>query len=103
MNKIYPVLKPTKHHYTDKRDFRVERLGWTWRTAGGVVGLGAGIIAALCGSVLTAVSWFTTPGGTGLYAKTIGTALLLSTIPVLIFGACCLDWEETRQRSKDKK
>lgn len=104
MNKIYSVLSPARLDGADgERGVRVRAKGWTWRTAGGLGGLGGGIIAALFGSVLTAASWFTAPEGVGLYLKTIGTALLLSTIPLLIFGAFCLDWEETWQTRKDKK
>src|SRR6266403_4379541 len=68
--------------------------GWNWRAAGAVFGLSCGIIAPLIGSVLTAIAWFTAPEWHGLSFHRGGTILLFLTIPLLIFGAHCLDLME---------
>jgi hypothetical protein len=65
--------------------------GWTWKTGGAGFGLSCGIISPLIGSVLTAIAWFTGPEWHGLTLHRGGTVLLFLTIPLLIFGAHCLD------------
>jgi len=65
--------------------------GWNWRAVGAVFGLSFGIIAPLIGSVVTAIAWFTGPEWHALPLQRDGTVLLLLTIPLLIFGAHCLD------------
>jgi hypothetical protein len=65
--------------------------GWTWRTTGAIFGLGGGIIAPLAGSILTAIAWFSGPLWHGFALHRDGTILLFLTIPLLLFGAHCLD------------
>jgi hypothetical protein len=61
---------------------------------GAIFGLGGGLAAALLGSVLTAAGWVTTGQGAHQWLTTTGTVLLCSTIPLIVLGACCLDWLE---------
>jgi len=65
--------------------------GWTWKSGGAVCGLGFGIVCPIVGSILTAIAWVTGPEWHGLNVQRDGTALLFLTIPLLIFGAHCLD------------
>src|SRR5437667_8922597 len=65
--------------------------GWTWKTTGAIFGLSCGIISPLIGSVLTAIAWFTGPEWHGIFLHRDGTVLLFLTIPLLLFGAHCLD------------
>jgi hypothetical protein len=65
--------------------------GWTWQSGGAACGLCFGLIALLIGSVLTAIAWFTGPGRPGFALQRDGTVLLFLTIPLLAFGAHCLD------------
>jgi hypothetical protein len=76
--------------------------GWTWRTGGAICGLGCGIIAPLVGSILTAIAWFTGPEWHGFFLRRDGAVLLFLTIPLLIFGAHCLDLVD-RQAEKERK
>jgi len=76
--------------------------GWTWRSSGAVFGLGGGIIAPVLGSVFTAITWFTGPEWHGMSLHRYGTVLLFLTIPLLIFGAHCLDLMD-RQAAKARK
>jgi len=66
-------------------------LGWNWRSAGAVCGMCFGVISPLIGSILTAIAWFTGPRWHGFSIQRYGTVLLFLTIPLLIFGAHCLD------------
>ncbi len=65
--------------------------GWTWRSGGAICGLGFGIISPVVGSILTAIAWFTGSEWHGFAIQLYGTVLLFLTIPLLIFGAHCLD------------
>jgi hypothetical protein len=72
--------------------------GLTWESGGAVLGLAAGILSSLAGSVLTAIAWFTGPQWHGFFLTRDGTVLLFLTIPFLIFGAHCLDVMDVRSR-----
>jgi hypothetical protein len=70
---------------------------WRWEITAACC-FGGGIGSALVGSVLTAMTWFL---GAGLHSwlRGTGTALLIATIPLLIFSGYCLDWSEKRKHS----
>ena len=79
--------------------------GWTWRSGGAICGLVFGIISPLVGSILTAIAWFTGPEWHGFAIQRYGTVLLFLTIPLLIFGAHCLDLidKQDEEASKSRK
>lgn len=83
-------------------DTQAKQQAWDWRILGAIAGLSGGIIAALIGSLLTASAWLTGTGGIGSYVQTLGTIFLLMTIPLLIFGAHCLDLKE-RQKDRERR
>lgn len=66
---------------------------WTWKATGAVFGLVTGVLAALLGGLLTAGTWVfgVQPHP---WLQSFGTGLLVSTIPLLLFAGCCLDWME---------
>jgi hypothetical protein len=64
---------------------------WTWQAACALAGLGGGLLAAAAGALLSAVAWALGDEGGGLSLRGAGSILLLSTIPLLILGAHCLD------------
>ena len=74
------------------------RHGWTWQAAGAASGLGGGIIFAAVGALLSAAAWLRGDEAGGLSAHGAGSLLLLSTIPLLVSGAHCLDLLERRSR-----
>jgi hypothetical protein len=76
--------------------------GWTWRSGGAVCGLSFGIICPLIGSVLTAIAWFTGPEWHGFFIQRYGTVLLFLTIPLLVFGAHCMDLMDKKDESASK-
>jgi hypothetical protein len=72
------------------------RRGWAWQAVVTVFGLGGGILAATIGSLLSAVAWMRGEETGGLSLHGVGSVLLLSTIPLLILGAHCLDLLDKR-------
>jgi hypothetical protein len=77
--------------------------GWSWKSMGAIGGLGFGIVCPLVGSILTAIAWLTGPEWHGLHVQRDGTVLLFLTIPLLIFGAHCLDLVDTQDREATKR
>jgi hypothetical protein len=75
--------------------------GWTWKTTGAVLGLSCGIISPLIGSILTAIAWWTGPEWQGFSIQRDGTVLLFLTIPLLIFGAHCLDLTDKQDKENE--
>jgi hypothetical protein len=65
--------------------------GWTWKGVGALVGLGGGLISPLAGSVFTVIGWVTRHTWHGVAVNRIDMALFVVTLPLLIFGAHCLD------------
>lgn len=79
-------------------EYRTEAFCWGWRAFGALVGLLGGIVAALVGSMFTAISWITGVEGNGAFMQTLGTVFLFLTIPLLVLGAHCLDLLEKGKR-----
>jgi hypothetical protein len=82
------------------------RRGWTWQAIGVGSGLGGGMLAAAIGALLSAVAWVRGDETGGLSLHGVGSILLLSTIPLLIVGAHCLDlldrsMEESRKEAPE--
>jgi len=76
--------------------------GWTMKTTGACVGFVGGVIAPLVGLALTALAWFIGDWH-GFHLGRDGTILLFLTIPLLIFGAHCLDLlDKDTQRARGR-
>jgi len=69
--------------------------GWTLRAVAAIAALVGGILAAISGSMVTAVSWIE---GDGVFLHHEGTLLLFLTIPLLILGAHLLDLQEAASK-----
>ena len=67
-----------------------------WPVCGAVIGLIVGLLAPLLGAFLTVVAWLEGSSGSGPLLHKLGTASFLLTIPLLFFGAYCLDVLEKR-------
>jgi hypothetical protein len=72
---------------------RPRRLRKTY-SGGAIIGLFGGAAASLFGSILTGASWFAANDGTRQFLSMTGSTLLFMTIPLIVIGACCLDWME---------
>ncbi len=64
------------------------------QVVGVVVGLVGGIFAAASGAVFTVASWFVANDGARQWLSIAGTVLFYLTIPLIIFGAFCMDWAD---------
>ncbi|HEV7746460.1 MAG TPA: hypothetical protein VGO56_15795 [Pyrinomonadaceae bacterium] len=82
-----PMMKLTPQSVREQ----IHLHGWNWRSSGAVCGLCFGILSPLAGSLLTAIVWFTGSHWHSGFIQRCGTLLLFLTIPLLIFGAHCLD------------
>ena len=72
---------------------RTKNAVWSWEVTGAVCCFAGGIGAALLGSVLTASTWIL-GAEAHPWVRGLGTALLILTIPLLIFAGYCMDWAE---------
>jgi hypothetical protein len=72
--------------------------GSTWAGWGAICGLCFGIISPVLGSIFTVVAWFTGSEWHGLHLHRTGTVLLALTIPLLAFGAHCLDLVDRKNK-----
>lgn len=70
---------------------------------GAVTGLAGGIFAAMSGAMFTVASWFVANEGARQWLSTAGTVLFYLTIPLIIFGAFCMDWVEKNNPQRDPK
>jgi hypothetical protein len=74
------------------------KLVWSWEAISACCCFAGGISAALLGSLLTAVTGIL--GATAHpWIRGAGTALLIVTIPLLIFAGYCLDWMEHKNEN----
>jgi hypothetical protein len=64
------------------------------QTVGAAIGLLGGPAAAFFGAILTAAGWFAGNDGARRWLSATGSVLLFLTIPLIILGACFLDWME---------
>jgi hypothetical protein len=78
---------------------RTKHAVWSWEGTTAFCCFAGGIAAALIGSVLTAATWIV---GAPLHPwlHGLGTALLIATIPLLIFAGYCLDWAERKPKQR---
>jgi hypothetical protein len=81
------TIKRRPHLFIEQMDVH----GWNWRSVGALSGFCLGIVAPIAGSVLTIIAWATGPRWHGYLIHRDGTILFALTIPLLIFGAHCLD------------
>jgi hypothetical protein len=63
-------------------------------SVGAIIGLFGGAAASLFGSILTGASWLIADGRIRQLLSVTGSGLLFMTIPLIVSGACCLDWME---------
>jgi hypothetical protein len=74
--------------------------GLTLRVGSAVFGLCGGMVVAILGSLLSVIAWITGPEWHGHLLQRDGTILLFLTIPLLVFGAHCLDLVDRKNDSQ---
>jgi hypothetical protein len=70
-----------------------------WLLSCGLISLVSGGLSPVFGSLLTAMSWFIGNQDSGYSLNRLGSIFLLSTFPLLIIAAFCLDAYEKRSKS----
>lgn len=95
-----PTMKLTPHSVMEQ----IQLHGWNWRSSGAVCGLCFGVLSPLAGLVFTAVAWLTGSHWHGYFIHRCGTLMFVLTIPLLIFGAHCLDlMDRADERAKSDR
>jgi hypothetical protein len=81
---------------------RKKRGPGSWEAMAADLSFFAGVLSALLGCGLTAGTWIL---GADLHprVRALGTALLVLTIPLLIFAGYCLDWMEAKVKARANK
>ena len=80
----------------------LRRHGWSMRSCGAAFGLFGGILAAVAACVVTVVVWLTHAAWHGHLLQRSGTILFFLMIPLLVFGAHCLDLLDTPDEGKKR-
>jgi hypothetical protein len=75
---------------------------WSWKGVGALAGLGGGFVSPIMGSLCTVMGWLTRHTWHGLALQRVGTGLFFVTLPLLIFGAHCLDLMDRGDSSSQK-
>jgi len=73
------------------------------QVAGAVAGLAGGVGSGLVGALLIVAGWLTVNKDVQHWLSTTGSVLLVLTIPLIILGACCLDWIEKKEPKRVSK
>lgn len=71
----------------------------SWKIRGAIAGLCSGFAAPIAGSIVTIVSWFRDPVWHGFALHQAGTSLFVLALPLLVFGAHCLDLLDKDKRN----
>lgn len=95
-----------RHNYELPEDLdfdiydRMQRLirinPWAWQSIGAVSGLVGGVLTPVIGTLIIAVTWFIHSERVVSYLDGLSIGSFVLTIPLLAFGAHCLDLLERR-------
>lgn len=69
---------------------------WTWESIGAVSGLVGGVLSPVIGTLLIAVTWFIHSERIVSSINDLSILSFILTIPLLVFGAHCLDLLERK-------
>jgi hypothetical protein len=76
---------------------------WTWTGVGALLGLGGGFVSPIVGVLCAVIGWLTRHAWHGLALQRAGTALFFLALPLLIFGAHCLDLIDGEETSLEEQ
>jgi hypothetical protein len=97
-------LKGTHIRQSSSHRLQSRNLAWNWCAVCAACGLAGGLVTVLVGSVLTATAWVSGTSETGHSLHTLGTILLIMTIPLFICGAHYLDlWDKKKSEAKKER
>ena len=64
------------------------------QVVGTVIGLAGSVMSGVAGALLILAGWLTADKGAQHWLSTTGSVLLFLVVPLIILGACCMDWME---------
>ncbi len=82
-----------------RMEFLIRNNPRTWQSIGAVSGLGVGILTPFLGALLTISTWFIHSPGAITFLNILSIISFVLTIPLLAFGAHCLDLLEAKTAS----
>lgn len=91
------ALVHTNDSVGGKLDASRQTLKTKLQVVGAASGLIGGVLSGISGGALIAASWLSANDAARHWLSRAGSTLLLLTIPLIILGACCLDWLEKNQ------
>ncbi|MDX2040198.1 MAG: hypothetical protein SF097_03070 [Acidobacteriota bacterium] len=84
----------TTTRISGKQKHSSKRLLAKLQIVGVAIGLAGGVASGIFGATLMAAGWLAGNEAARHWLSSAGSTLLLLTIPLIIFGAFCLDWLE---------
>lgn len=80
----------------ERIEFLIRRNARAWQSVGAVASLAGGVIAPALGALLAVAGWFVSAQSAYFYLNRLSLILFALTIPLLAFGAHCLDLLEAK-------
>jgi hypothetical protein len=91
MGQDYELQEDLESDIYEQMHSLVEANPWAWQSIGAVSGLVGGILSPVLGTLLITVTWFIHSEGVVYSLNVLSIVSFVLTIPLLTFGARCLD------------
>jgi len=96
MNQDYELQDDLDCDIYERMQGLIEKHPWAWQSIGAVSGLVGGILTPVIGTLFIAVTWFIHSERVVSSLDGLGIVSFVLTIPLLTFGAHCLDLLERK-------
>jgi hypothetical protein len=96
MNKEYELQEDQEWDIYEDMHRLIEINPWAWQSIGAVSGLIGGVLSPVLGTLLIAVTWFVHSERIVSSINGLSIVSFVLTIPLLVFGAHCLDLLERK-------
>ena len=96
MNQDYALQEDLEWDIFEEMHRLIEINPWAWQSIGAVSGLVGGVLSPVLGTLLIAVTWFIDSERIVSSLNDLSIVSFVLTIPLLTFGAHCLDLLERK-------
>ncbi len=96
MNQDYELQEELEWDICEEIHRLIKLNPWAWQSIGAVSGLVGGVLSPVLGTLLIAVTWFIDSERIVSSLNGLSIASFVLTIPLLTFGAHCLDLLERK-------
>ena len=96
MNQDYELVEYEELDIYEEMHRLIELNPWAWQSIGAVSGLVGGVLSPVLGTLLIAITWFIHSEGVISTLNVLSIVSFVLTIPLLTFGAHCLDLLERK-------